>query len=162
MKLFAIDPGPVYSAAVLFDGNRVLDKMKIPNEEMLLLLTMHAVNGHNLAIEMIASYGRPVGEEVFETCVWIGRFTQQAGLNGRPLHRLFRTDVKKHLCHQSTKISDAVIRQRLIDIFGPGQKVACGTKKNPGPLYGVTKDIWAALAVAVTWWEQNVGTVMKG
>jgi len=40
----------------------------------------------------------------------------------------------------------------LIDRFGKQ-----GTKKHPGPLYGITKDIIAAFAVAVTWLDQRKG-----
>ena len=44
---------------------------------------------------------------------------------------------------------------RPIDKFGGSKETAIGKKANPGPLYGVKKDIWAALAVAVTWAETN-------
>ena len=40
------------------------------------------------------------------------------------------------------KAKDSNIRQALIDRFGP-----VGTKKNPGWFYGVSKDVWAAIAV---------------
>ena len=39
----------------------------------------------------------------------------------------------------------ANIRQALLDLIGPQ-----GTKKAPGPTYGVRSHEWAALAVAVT------------
>lgn len=107
-------------------------------------------SGH-LAIEMIASYGMAVGSEVFDTCIWIGRFIQ--AWNG-PYTQVFRKDVKMHLCGQ-TKAKDANVRQALIDRFGPGKDKAIGTKKNPGPLYGISGDIWAALAVAVTHYDKT-------
>ena len=56
--------------------------------------------------------------------------------------------VKSHLCH-SAKANDSNIRQALIDRWG-GDQVAIGRKKAPGPLYGFSGDMWAALAVAVT------------
>jgi hypothetical protein len=43
------------------------------------------------------------------------------------------------------KAKDANIRQALIDKIGPQ-----GTKKDPGPTYGISKDVWSALAIAVT------------
>lgn len=104
-----------------------------------------------LAIEMIASYGMPVGKEVFETCVWIGRFIQSWG-DSTPVKLVYRKDVKMRLCG-SMKAKDANIRQALIDLFpatGGGKTPQIGTKSKPGPLYGVSTHIWPALAVAVT------------
>jgi hypothetical protein len=31
----------------------------------------------------------------------------------------------------------------------------------PGPLYGVSGDIWAALALVITWWDQNQPAPME-
>ena len=98
-----------------------------------------------------------VGAEVFETCVWTGRFIQcwtdspfsyRIGAE-RPVRRVFRRDVKMHLCG-SARAKDANVRQALIDRYGPGKEAAIGRKATPGPLYGVTTHVWAALAVAVT------------
>ncbi len=50
-----------------------------------------------------------------------------------------------------------MIRQRLIDIFGPSKEVAIGKKKTQGPLYGFKDDIWQAAALAVAWGLQNAG-----
>ena len=58
-----------------------------------------------------------------------------------------------YLCH-SMKAKDGNIRQAILDLYG-GKDVALGNKKRPGPLYGVSKDIWAALAVAITYCGMN-------
>lgn len=99
--------------------------------------------------EMVACYGMAVGKEVFETCVWIGRFWQSADYELKPFYRLKRLDVKLHMCGQP-RAKDANIRQALVDKFG-----GKGTKKNPGPTYGISADVWQALALAVTWAERN-------
>jgi len=99
--------------------------------------------GQKLAIEMIASYGMAVGREVFETCVWIGRFIE-AWHSPDDVRLIYRKDVKMYLCG-TPRAKDANIRQALIDLLGPQ-----GTKKQPGPTYGVKSHAWAALAVAVT------------
>lgn len=145
MTICAIDPGDKVSAFVVYDGSTILDKGMLPNDELILCDWCVDL----IAIEMIASYGMAVGANVFETCVWVGRF-MQAFQRFAPIVRVKRGDVKMHLC-QSMRAKDANVRQALIDRFG-----APGTKKAPGITYGVSKDVWAALAVAVTVFERDV------
>lgn len=104
-----------------------------------------------LAIEMVASYGMAVGKDVFETCVWIGRFVQ--AYPGRT-HWVYRKDVKMALCG-SMRARDSNIRQALTDRYGPGREKAVGRKKAPGPLYGIRTHLWSALAVGVTWQQEQ-------
>ena len=149
MSLLAIDPGSEQSAIMWIAHNGLPKKFDImPNEhliEHIRGICAPETGWHHLAIEMIASYGMPVGAEVFETCVWIGRFIQAWG---GPFTKIYRREVKSFLCGDS-KAKDGNIRQALIDRYGGSS--AIGNKKSPGPLYGITKDVWAALAVAVTW-----------
>lgn len=145
--IIAIDPGTTESGyAYLNNEGRVTASGVQPNSHMLLRLCSHpAVD--LLAIEMIASYGMAVGREVFETCVWIGRF-QQAWHDPEAVRLIYRKDVKLHLCG-TPRAKDPNIRQALIDKLGPR-----GTKASPGPTYGVSSHAWAALAVAITAREQ--------
>jgi len=138
MTILALDPGTTDTAFVLWDGRRILDAGHFPNAEIRQVLIGREYDA--VATEMIASYGMAVGKEVFETCVWIGRFLEIAHTETR---LCYRRDVKLHLCH-SPRAKDANVRQALIDRLGPQ-----GTKKNPGPTYGMKSHLWAALAVAV-------------
>ena len=101
---------------------------------------------------MIASYGMSVGQDIFETCVWVGRFQQVCesfGCYGLPCDLVYRRNVKLHLCHTS-KAKDANITQALIDRFASGQpNRGKGTKADPGWFFGFKADIWAAYALAV-------------
>ena len=150
--LLAIDPGPVESAwALLDEENRTLvGWAKVPNAA--LLAHIESTTADRLAVEMIASYGMPVGAEVFETCVWIGRYIERweaAPVSRATYQLIYRRAVKLHLCG-SARAKDANVRQALIDRYGPGKDKAIGLKNSPGPLYGLSGDGWAALGVAVT------------
>jgi hypothetical protein len=60
--------------------------------------------------------------------------------------------VKLHLCG-TNKAKDANVRQALLDMFprtGGGAVPQVGTKKEPGPLYGISTHAWPALGVAIT------------
>lgn len=146
MKILAIDPGNIESAYVIMgEDYKPLDFGKVPNEEMLAIT--YRLGFDIVIIEMVASYGMAVGKTVFETCVWIGRFTEKAqqDMDKREVKYIYRKDVKMNLCGQ-TRAKDSNIRQALIDRFG-----VVGTKKNPGWFYGFKADIWAAYAVGVTY-----------
>lgn len=144
--LLAVDPGTTESGFVLMQGRRIVQSGVEDNHAM--LKRVASSGAETLAIEMIASYGMAVGKEVFQTCVWVGRF-QQAWHSPDSVKLVFRKDVKLHLCG-SPRAKDANIRASLIDRYGPGKEIAVGNKKNPGRLYGVKSHAWAALAVAVT------------
>lgn len=148
-RILAIDPGTDQSGWCLYEDGRVIASDVFDNNDM--LDTVFHTPADRLAIEMIASYGMPVGREVFETCVWIGRF-KQAFRDPDAVELVYRRDVKLHLCGTS-KAKDANIRQALLDQFprtGGGKTPQIGTKSQPGPLFGVSSHAWAALGVAVT------------
>jgi len=144
--IIEIDPGTTESAYVAYRGGKVLEFAKIDNDELLRMIVDKNLEPERFAIEMIASYGMPVGREVFETCVWIGRFMQAAGGD---VDLVYRKDVKMHLCG-STRAKDGNIRQAIMDLYGSTKQESIGLKKSPGPLYGISGDVWAALGVAIT------------
>ena len=154
--ILALDPGTTETGWVEYGGDGgVIESGVMPNDDVLAMLKRaYRPDYRCLAIEMIASYGMAVGREVFETCVWIGRF-QQAWVEwprGANVQLVYRRTVKLHLC-ASPNAKDPNIRQALLDKFprtGGGKTPQIGTKGQPGPLYGVTSHAWAALAVAVT------------
>lgn len=155
--ILAIDPGSTESAYVVLDENlKPKEFAKIKNE----LLMTYIYNGNfneisSIAIEMIASYGMAVGAEVFDTCVWIGRFVE--ALQGieckNKIQFIYRKDEKMNICH-SMKANDATIKQALVDRFAYGvRNHGKGTKKEPGWFYGFKADCWAAYAVGVTYFD---------
>ena len=148
--ILAIDPGNIESAYCIIDREtyKPVEFGKIDNYELL-----EKINNDNfkyydfLAIEMVASYGMAVGQTVFETCVWIGRFIEACKCDWE---FIYRKDEKMNLCN-SMRAKDSNIRQALIDRFG-----VVGTKKNKGWFYGFKADIWSAYAVGVTYLDKEV------
>ena len=148
--LLAIDPGPEKSAYVIVSGKddlRAVEFAKIDNDAMLSRLDTLCAGGMEVAIERVASYGMAVGDSVFETVYWTGRYTQAALALGVRVTRVPRMAVKMHICHDS-RAKDANIVRALKDRFGDK-----GTKVKPGWLYGFSKDCWQAYALAVAFVE---------
>lgn len=152
MRILAIDPGNEMSALVIWDGLTIVNKLYSNNDEILYNLQMWR-NESPLVIEMIGHYGTgmPAGKTVFDTCVWIGRFTQAYGAHR--VQTILRPTVKANLCG-SARAKDGNVRQAIIDRFG-GKEIAIGKKANPGILFGLSGDLWQALAVALTWWDKH-------
>jgi hypothetical protein len=152
--LLAIDPGTEESAYCYVDMLTYKPILfgKIPNMDLLRkLIDKDGICPAHMAIEMVASYGMPVGKEVFETCVWIGRFVQAMDWAPLRIDYVYRMEERQMICH-SSKARDANITQALIDRFAKGvSNHGKGTKKEPGWFYGFRKDIWQAYAVGVTY-----------
>lgn len=150
--ILAVDPGTLESGYCALLGGKVVAAGVIGNAELLPYLQRadFRLGEYTLSLEMVASYGMPVGREVFETVRWIGRF-QQAWHDPEAVRLVYRQDVKLHLCH-SSKAKDSNVRQAVLDRFDPtggGKTPQVGTKKKPGPLYGVSSHAISALAVAI-------------
>lgn len=159
MKILAIDPGQHESAWLVFEteSGHPDDFGIEPNEKILPIIDALNFTCRHLVIEMVSHYGTgmPVGKSVFDTCVWIGRFVQcWESTSALPHALLTRQTIKAVLCG-SARAKDANVRQALIDLYGGSMKAAKGTKKAPGPLYGVKTHIWSALAVAVAWAKER-------
>ena len=155
MKILAIDPGNVQSAYVCLRDGVPVEFAIMPNEKLLHIIPQF--DADHFALEMVACYGMPVGETVFETVLWTGRFIERWCRTGNLLYtKIYRREVKIHLCN-SMKAKDGNIRQAIIDKYpatGGGKTPQIGIKSQPGPLYGVSKDVWAALGVALTYAKQ--------
>lgn len=154
MKVLAIDPGSTHSAYMIIDTDlRPYAFDKLPNHELLPYL--HRPISH-VVIEQIGHYGTgmPAGQDVFDTCIWIGRFWQ-----GSPdtdtVTLVLRKTVAAHLCG-TAKAGDPHIKQALIDRFAPDERNhGKGLKGSPGWFYGFHTDIWAAYALAVYWMDTH-------
>ncbi len=147
--VLAIDPGSTHSGWVVFDGELLGGKLLAcglcENLELRDKLNCCGLESRPLpttiAVEMISSYGMPVGASVFETCVWIGRFVEAWGGD---FQYVTRRAVKLHLCN-SAKAKDSNVSQALRDRFG-------WTRSEARKL-GLKADIWQALGVAVCWYD---------
>ena len=152
MRILAIDPGTEKSAFVILDSckQEILSKGIFPNADILNFIRHpHDLEIDRLCVEMIASYGMPVGKEIFETCLFIGQIKEvwRWIYPNNVTYLIYRKDIKLHFC-QSARAKDSNLRQALIDRFG-----IPGTKKSPGKLYGIKADEWSALALAVYFQE---------
>lgn len=136
--ILAIDPGPEVQSFVIFDGKRVVSGGNVSVEELSAILRDNP--GLLTACEYIDFIGMAAGAQIFATVFNCGRLYAAATV----MRLIPRRDIKLHLCG-THRAKDANVRQALIDKVGP-----VGTKKNPGPCYGVSSHLWAALAVAVT------------
>ena len=145
--ILALDPGTEQSAWCVWDAatSRLL-AFGIESNLQLKQGLPALVKSHNVttaAVEMVASFGMPVGKEVFETVLFVGAVVERLQTCVPKVCLIYRQQQKLHICG-SNKANDSSIRQALIDRFGP-----VGTKKSPGFFYGVSRDVWAAVSVAV-------------
>lgn len=154
--ILAIDPGSEQSGWIVYapgaEGGPVQASRKESNEALLARLVPANPIGLLVVIEWTAPRGMLASAQLFEAMWWAGRFAQAAITAGARVERLGRDQVKLHLLGRRNG-KDSMITAALVDRFGGigGRRAAVGLKGSPGPLYGVKADVWAALAVAVTW-----------
>lgn len=148
--ILAIDPSNLHSAFVLMDEECRIAKKGIVNNGDIVSMIEELPMDTEMVIEGMQSYGMPVGASVFDTVFQMGVFYRTAILSGIKPKKLFRSAIKTVICG-NVRAKDSNIRAALIERFG-----ATGTKLSPNPYFNdstvkMKKDLWAALAVGVTY-----------
>lgn len=155
--ILAIDPSNKEHTAYVFIDSNTYKPIKFGmcnSKEMIDILDSYAddIELEDVVIEMVASYGLPVGKDVFETCVFIGRMIEHC----KHYSLVYRKEVKLNLCGRTQKVNDTVIRQALINRFANFDfKNGKGSKKDKDFFYGFKGDIWSAYSVGVTYLDNN-------
>lgn len=144
-QILAIDPGTTHSAYVRIRGDRILGHGFEPNEQVLRWIDSmgQVLDEPLIAIEDMTCYGARVGRTTFQTLWWAGRFYERAVMGDCKAVMIPRKEVVAYHC-PGIKGNDSSIIKALTARIG-----VKGTKKSPGPCYGVAKHVWQVLAVAV-------------
>jgi len=142
--IIAIDPGEKKSAIahITFTGKSLVGGLAyngiFPNKDILDFFPPELDAW--VVVEDFEPRGHPLGKDSISTIKWIGRFIQKPTC---PTYVLPRRRVKA-LLGVGKKGTDAKVRAAMIAHFGKP-----GTKKKPGPTYGITSHLWQALGLAV-------------
>jgi hypothetical protein len=151
MKLLAIDPGNKESGYVIIGqaapSSRLLFEItehgNIPNFELLKIIQNNLEGIDTGLVEMIQSYGMSVGETVFDTCRWIGKFELRMLDNSWKTALIKRKEIVNYHCSSAAvKNPDSLIRKRMIE-------------KYPKESKGVTSHAWQALGLATMYLESQ-------
>lgn len=142
--IFAIDPGTAQSGWVLLIDGQPAEFAVEPNDVVLNRLRL-GTGADVVVIEEVRPYGI-TGKEILRTVRWTGQFEEAA--HPATVAWRDRHSVLMHICG-STRAKDGDVRSTLIDRWG-----GPGAEKKGGPLAGFKSHVWAALAVAVTYFDK--------
>ena len=151
MIVLGIDPGPTHCGFCAYDNlaGKIIEAHKaLSVVETLTALDIYAGRAALVAVERVQSYGI-AGSSLLRTSETVGRLWQCSEALRLPTVLLYRREVLRGLDVTGKGNRDALVRERLIEMHGGERRKAQGTKKDPGPLYGVASHAWQALAVAV-------------
>lgn len=155
MRILAIDPGTTESAFVVFDtcdAKRPLKEYGYFANDVVLNEYVRQTRFYDwLAIEQPQMCwakkvpGKLVAD-LLTTREWVGRFDAMHDAQLVPAR-----SIRKVVCGNA-KAADKDVRAALVKRFGEP-----GTKKKPGPLYGIASHLWSALAIAVYVYDTQTG-----
>jgi len=154
MIFVGIDPGDIETGWALWDGERFLGGGVVENKYLLQELMnqdIPSLGGQHynvlpdckVAIECIGTMSQGVGRTIFDTCIWMGMFIRDFQNQGVTPELILRSQIKSVITGKPGA-KDGDVNRALREQIGEK-----GTKKNPGPLYGIRSHAWQALACAV-------------
>lgn len=148
--LIGIDPGPRTSGLVVYElpafgPGRIRSCFKEADLEQVRCVLATAPQGVEVCIECTQA-GPPSGAVVKTTEV-VGRLMERCEVLGLDYHVYYRREVLQALGCARQGNKDSHVRNALIELHGGTKQVAVGTKRAPGPLYGLSSHAWQALGV---------------
>ena len=146
--VLGIAPGPTNCGAVLYEAEARRVHFAWKSLTVAEALAAIECRPQLVAIERVQSYGI-AGASLLRTAEVGGMLHHCASREGVGVVWLYRREVLRGLDVTGKGNRDSLVRQRLIEMHGGDRASAVGTKKAPGPLYGVASHAWQALAVAV-------------
>ncbi len=153
MKILGVDPGSLHSGIALYDSDLkrfTWAVSEFDNEDFIVDAKILRKQADINVIEMPKLYGqRQVQASLLETCIAAGRLFEALG-GVKSVVWLPRGSVKMHLLgfvNRKGINPDSAIAAAINERF-PGGK---GTKKAPGPLYGLTTHAMQAAALCLTY-----------
>jgi len=144
-ELIAIDTGPTITTYTRMKGGVPYRHETLENSLFCewLRTTLAWERVDNVAVEMLVSYGTLQGNSVYDSILMVGR-VQEICLTAMTPVTLVPASIKAStICHRSRGVKRTDMNNELLRLYG-----GKGTKKEPGPLYGVSKHAWSSLAVA--------------
>ena len=154
MKLLAIDPGGACGAVLLDTATSPPAVLEVWTATTLspLLSMVYGKQCDAVVVEDIVKYHGPIGQTTIATIKLIGRIQEACRRARVKCDVISRPDVCRAIAGKT--MPKAYINQAVRDMYpqsGGGKHPANGTKAQPGPLYGVAKHSWDALALGVVW-----------
>lgn len=158
MQYIGIDPGTTVSGVVIWsdvDHKVVWTDGKIENDVLLNWLRrcywLNYGTCTALIVEALSPRGMSLDRNTMATIKLTGRL-EEIGHNSTLETILMERDVIKRELLGRTNLpgADSKIRSLLVDEAGPK-----GTKKEPGPTFGVSNHAWQALGAVWAWMQQK-------
>ena len=175
MKYLAVDPGTTESAYCGMNSDySLIAAAKVKNERLMQLINLggydaiviECMEARTLNVKKFDPDGKTpppqkIGDETYETCIWIGRFMEAAIRRNMAVYRVYRSEERSTLVPSKKnklppfegpvpKSIDAQIRMALIRRFAKhDKKNGKGRKNCPDVFYGFKTDMWNAFAVGV-------------
>jgi len=160
--ILGLDPGPETSGVVLVT-NEYPPRIRYACAELEIKHIKLPNNTAYTVIEWLSSYGTIVGENTFRTALVAGQIKERSEAMGIAAYLIKRPEASHILTGQrgaKDKHTKAAIREIYQDAgmaYGGGADPTKGTKKYPGPLYGISSHAWDALAVIIAWMRKTYG-----
>lgn len=149
MIVLGIDPGTRTSGVALYDSGAA--RVVRPEKALDNLSTVDLITSErpDLVVCERVSAGSFSGADYLRTSEVVGMVMQECRRRSIPLVLLYRRDVLRTLGVKAGAGADSRVRGRMIELHGGDRFAAQGTRKGPGPLYGVASHAWQALGAAI-------------